>query len=100
MPYSLTKIGDGAFTYCYALKSVRCSDNLISIGNDVFFACTSLTSISLPKSLKSIGESAFGGFLNISDVYYEGSEQEWKLIKIGKWNECIEDATKHYNCED
>ena len=100
MPYSLTKIGDGAFTYCYALKSVRFSDNLISIGNDVFFACTSLTSISLPKSLKSIGESAFGGFLNISDVYYEGSEQEWELIKIGKWNECIEDATKHYNCED
>ena len=51
--------------------------------------CNVFTSVYIPKSIKYINDYAFRDCVNISDVYYSGSEEEWKQIQIGLYgNEC------------
>lgn len=47
-----------------------------------FIGCKNLKRISIPKSIRSIQEGTFTGCENLEDVYYEGSEDEWKQIRI------------------
>ena len=58
------------------------------------------TSITIPKSVKVIYPYAFQGVDStdvISDIYYTGTEDEWKAIEIGDNNKKISGATVHYN---
>lgn len=54
-----------------------------------FSNAVNLKSVTIGKSVKTIGASAFYGCINITDVYYEGSETEWKAINIGSNNNAI-----------
>lgn len=58
---TLTKIGDGAFNYCYGLESdLDFSEftNLTEIGSEAFFYCTKLKNLKLPSQIV-IGDYAF-----------------------------------------
>ena len=57
--YSVTSIGEGAFSYCRSLTSVIIPNSVTSIGGEAFTDCTGLTSVTLPNSVTSIGGSAF-----------------------------------------
>ena len=46
----------------------------------VFKGCVNLKSVVLPKSLKNIGEDAFKNCPSLNEIYYEGSESDWKNI--------------------
>lgn len=60
--------------------------------------CDVFTSVYIPKSIKYINNYAFRDCVNISDVYYSGSEEEWKQIQIGLYgNECLASSNVHYN---
>ncbi len=72
-------------------------DNVTTIGNEAFYACENLTSIAIPDSLKEVGEYAFCYCVNIKDIYYMGTETEWKSIYIGEYNNSLTNATIHYN---
>ena len=72
-------------------------DSVTSIGEAAFWLCTSLTSVTIPDSVTSIGNSAFNECTGLTDVYYTGSEEEWQSISIGDYNECLTNATIHYN---
>ena len=67
-----------------------------TINNDTFYNCTALRKITIPRSVKSIGSWAFAYCNNLKDVYYTGSEEDWKKINIGYINECLKNATIHY----
>ena len=119
IPFGVTEIGDAAFSQCNSLKSVTipssvtylgnafgyCSklttitipDSITEISDGTFSNCSNLTSIVIPKSVTSIGDYAFGYCENLSDVYYTGSEDEWKTISIGQNNEELKGAAIHYN---
>ena len=56
---SLTRIGTGAFVYCYGLTSITIPNSVTSIGNNAFAYCTSLASITIPNSVTSIESEAF-----------------------------------------
>ncbi|OFX76224.1 MAG: hypothetical protein A2X12_04480 [Bacteroidetes bacterium GWE2_29_8] len=57
--YSITSIGDAAFTMCTGLTSIIIPNSVTSIGFGAFVYCTSLTSIIIPNSVTSIGDYAF-----------------------------------------
>ena len=63
-----------------------------------FYACSSIISVTIPKSITAIKESAFWPCYALTDVYYAGSESEWKDIAITeKGNDALTRATVHYN---
>ena len=57
--YSVTSIGDGAFSKCTGLTSVSIPNSVTSIGDGAFWNCTGLTSVTIPNSVTTIGDCAF-----------------------------------------
>ena len=59
IPNSVTVIGDRAFYCCFGLTSVTIGNGVTSIGEWAFWGCSGLTSIEIPNSVTSIGRYAF-----------------------------------------
>ena len=57
--YTVTSIGDHAFSNCNSLTGVSIPMSITKIGSCAFYNCTSLKSIVIPNSVTSIGENAF-----------------------------------------
>lgn len=122
MPNSVESIGEWAFYNCTSLEKVILSDCITTIGKSAFmdctklenltipnggvtsiegwsfYNCTSLGSVTIPCNITKIEKSAFYNCKSLTDVYYEGSETEWKKIAIAQYNNSILNATIHYNC--
>ena len=47
-----------------------------------FAGCTGLKRITIPKKVTSIQEGSFAGCSQLSDIYYEGTPEEWSRIRI------------------
>ena len=98
IPDSVTSIVGYAFDGCASLTSVTIPDGVTSIGEDTFRSCTSLTSVTIPDGVTSIGYNAFGSCESLTDVYYAGSEAQWKAISISSTgNDDLLNANIHYN---
>ncbi len=97
IPNGVTSIDEGAFSACYDLTSITIPDGVTSISYWAFDTCSSLTSVTIPKTVTSIKPYAFENCDNLIDVYYRGSEEEWNNISIDSDNECLTNATIHYN---
>ena len=59
IPNSVTEIGYGAFAYCDGLTSIDIPNSVTSIGYEAFMDCTGLTSIDIPNSVTAISSYAF-----------------------------------------
>ena len=100
MPDSITYIGRAAFSYCSDLKSVVLSNNIKTIVRGTFSGCSSLESITIPNGVTSIGWSAFYYCINLTDVYYAGTEPQWNKITIDSINEYLLSANIHFANDD
>ena len=117
IPDSVKSIGRWAFYECANLTNITMMNGVISIGERTFCDCTSLTNISIPNSVTSIGDCAFSGCANLksvaipdsvksigkyafydctsmTDVYYSGSETQWK--NISGVDSCFDGAAIHF----
>ena len=66
--YTVTSIGDYAFTSSYNLASVDIPDSVTSIGNGAFLMCSGLTSVDIPDGVTSIGDFAFSECNSLTSV--------------------------------
>ena len=126
LPDSITHVGYHTFVGCSNLETANIPPKVPYITWGMFAACrrlttltipvdaalvgiayeslvnTSITSLYLPQSIKFIDPSAFENCSNLTDIYYAGTEDEWKNIKTS----LLEDASGvdllginiHYNC--
>lgn len=96
IPPSVTSIGDYAFKGCDGLTGITIPSNVTSIGTGAFRMCHYLTSVTIPKSVTKIEERTFDGCTALKDVYYGGTEAQWKAVKIEANNDPLTSATIHY----
>ena len=66
--YSVTKIGDNAFSYCSGLTSVTIPNSVTTIGSSAFAGCTGLTSVTIPNSITSIGNYTFSNCSSLASI--------------------------------
>ena len=101
IPDSVTSIDDYAFSKCSSLAEITIPDSVTSIYDHAFYKCINLNSVTIPKNIKNIYNFAFKDCESLTDVYYKGSEEDWKNIKIGDYggyyNDELLNATIHYN---
>lgn len=103
-PDSLRIIGEGAFSHCDKLKSIKFGNGIEKIGsqNDdegCFFAyCTELEEIEFPPSLKYLGQNAFYGCKNLRRVRFNDG---LKIIDEDAFNYCtnLKEVTLPYSLQ-
>lgn len=121
IPDSVKSIGEAAFFGCSSITSVMIP-NLQGWGDEMFFGCSNLKEITfgsgitiipsgvftegchsiekifLPKEISEIHRNAFKDSKNITDIYYEGTQEAWQNVLILNNNGSLSDAIVHYNC--
>lgn len=70
MPSTLSVIGDGAFYYALALRSVTFNEGLENICREAFYGCSSLKEIIIPDSVTSISRYSVTSAGSTSSNYY------------------------------
>ena len=96
IPDSVTSIGSDVFSGCEGLTSITIPESVTSIGYRAFYGCSSLTSITIPDRVTSIDKYTFYGCSSLKDVYYSGTQEQWKKISIGDGNGSLTSAKIHY----
>ena len=96
----ITTIGDSAFSYCSSLASVIIPEKMTKIAPNTFSDCSRLASVTMGTNITEIGGQAFHNCSALTDVYFTGSEGDWKKITIYNdynYNAPIAKAIIHYN---
>ena len=83
---SYTNSYPGFYVYRTGITSIVVEEGITSIGAYLFFNLSDAVSISLPSTLSEIKAAAFSNCINLADVYYPGSNIQWKSISISETN--------------
>lgn len=82
----VTRIGDGAFENCTALKTLNNWADLTTIGASAFKGCTKLKEISIPGETTFIGEAAFEGCSSLKTVIIWGDPTS---VERNTFKDCV-----------
>ena len=91
IPSGVEKISGYAFYYCDAIKQVTLPSSLTHLYSNAFSSCYRIKTVYIgtggqKSRLTSIGAEAFC-YTDITDVYYEGSAEDWDNIsKHAEWS--------------
>ena len=88
--YTVTSIGDDAFSYCSGLTSVTIPSSVTSIDMYAFRGCSGLKSITIPSSVTSIGMSAFRDCSSLTSVIIGENCQQILSRAFSKCQELID----------
>ena len=75
--YTVTSIGEHAFSYCYSLTSITIPDSVTSIGEAAFEWCDSLSSVTIPDSVTSIGDGAFSWCNSLTSITVDENNKNY-----------------------
>lgn len=79
------------------MKEFAIPNTVTKIGYGAFNSNTKLEKLTIPVSVKRIMPYAFENF-SVSDVYYDGSDEDWAKITVDEGNEPLtEKADIYYN---
>ncbi len=92
----VTYLGASLFSDCTSLQSISIPESVTSIGISAFSGCTSLTDIWIPKGMTKVIMNAFSNTA-LTDIYYAGTEAQWKNISVDSGNDAFTAAGVHYD---
>ena len=94
MPTTLTIIDSEAFFRCENLRAIHLNEGLERIESSAIYDNPKLEAITLPSSLIEIGDEGIYG-PNLTDIYYEGTVEEWKTVAAASSVRSGKDLTIH-----
>ncbi len=97
IPDSLTIISPSAFANCVSLSRLGIPDNVKKIGYCAFYNCKSLTDIGISGGVTDISSGAFLKCI-LRYVFYTGTEEQWKSLKVSGSDAMLNASQIHYNC--
>jgi hypothetical protein len=68
IPNSVTSLGKSVFVFCSSLESVEIPNSITIISSDLFGACASLKNVVIPTSVTSIETHAFSGCSSLQEI--------------------------------
>lgn len=74
-------------------------DKVVGIDNSSFLN-EDITVIHLPATIEEIGRKAFSGCTNLTDVYFDGTQEQWENIAISSGNDALLNAQIHFKTVD
>lgn len=77
-------------------KFLTILEGVVNLGYASMFYSRNVETLIVPESVSMIDEGAFYGCDTLTDVYYLGTEEQWKQITIKDSNECLLNATIHF----
>ena len=87
-----------AFNHFQGLRCVIVPQKATVILRDTFTNCANLEYILLPEGMESLGDNAFNNSKKLHDVYFTGTEEQWKSLP--NYQQFVKDGiTVHYNAE-
>lgn len=84
VPGSVNKIMNNSFNNCVSLTKAVFNEGTEFMNCNALAHCSSLKEVYLPKSLKNITLSAFYDSINLHDIYYAGTSEDFKQIDYGQ----------------
>lgn len=78
------------------IESLIIEEGITSVGEKAFQGCH-LYDVTLPLSLKKIGTAAFYDCIALSNIFFSGSEDQWRAIDVGEANDSLQYASIHFN---
>ena len=98
VPYSVTTIDYAAFVECTSLFKAVILAPITILERGMFAECENLDEVVLPRTLKSAGYNAFGYCESLRDIYFAGTEEEFKNIVFYElWLPGLTNVKVHYN---
>lgn len=99
LPRTIGYIYMGAFQNCTSLEEFIFPHGCKKICSDSLSGCTALKEVSIPREVKYVDFRAFENDTQLTDIYYEGTEAEFKKISIPRDGNdpLLSQATIHYN---
>lgn len=83
--YTVTHIGNKAFSYCRKLTNVKIPTSVTEIEYSAFSGCSSLTNIEIPKNVTDIGKWAFMNCFSLANIEIP---ENITFIEIGTFYGC------------
>ena len=100
MSDDVSQVSGGTLYSCDNLETVDWSASATCIGAFAMSGCTNLKQITIPSSVIRIDDHATMDCHRLQDVYYEGTEEQWKQVRIGYGNESLLNAKLHFWCTE
>ena len=79
------------------VETLEIPEGVTVIRQGLFRNAACIRRVALPKGLKGVAANAFYGCRKIQEVFYAGSEAEWKALPIAAGNDPLKNATIYYN---
>ena len=79
-------------SFCGEFEEFVLSDSISIIPDCFFHHCYNLKRVFIPNTITDIRDAAFEFCTSLEEVYYGGSEAEWKKINIGNGNGVLDNV--------
>ena len=92
----LVGLGDCTDEHVIIPEKSPAGDVVTEIDSGVF-AGMPITAVTIPGSVTYIGRRAFNNCDSLTDVYFDGSEEQWTEMDIGSGNDALVNARIHFS---